>query len=69
MKKNMGRVDTWIRILIALVIIVLFYLNKLSSPWDIILLIVGIVMLLTSLLGYCPIYTPLKIDTRKKEEK
>ncbi|MBK7095452.1 MAG: DUF2892 domain-containing protein [Saprospiraceae bacterium] len=69
MKKNVGKIDTWIRILIALVILVLYYFDIISGTVAIVLLVAGIVLLLTSLLGFCPLYTIFKINTCKKAEK
>lgn len=69
MKKNVGKIDTWIRILVALLILVLYYFDIISGTLAIVLLIAGIVLLLTSLLGFCPLYTIFKINTCKKEEK
>jgi hypothetical protein len=69
MKKNVGKIDTWIRILVALLILVLYYFDIISGTLAIVLLVAGIVLLLTSLLGFCPLYTIFKINTCKKEEK
>ena len=69
MKKNVGKIDTWIRILIALLILVLYYFDIISGTVAIVLLVAGIVLLLTSLLGFCPLYSILKINTCKKELK
>lgn len=68
MKKNLGQIDTWIRILIAVAILVLYYYNYISGTMAIILLVAGIVLLLTSLFRFCPMYYLLKINTSKKEE-
>jgi len=70
MKKNVGKIDTWIRILIALGILVLYWFDKIpSTTLQIILLCLGIVLLLTSLFGFCPLYSILKINTCKKEKE
>jgi hypothetical protein len=69
MKKNVGKIDTWIRILVALVILVLYYKDIISGTVAIVLLVLGIVLLLTSLLGFCPLYTIFKINTGKREVK
>lgn len=67
MKKNMGGVDKGIRIVIALVIIVLALTKVITGTLAIALLIVSAVFLLTSLLGNCPLYIPLGINTGKKK--
>ncbi len=66
MVKNMGTADRVIRTLLAIVIAVLFFSGKIAGALGIILGIVAIVFLLTSAVGFCPLYVPLKISTRKK---
>jgi hypothetical protein len=67
MKKNMGVIDKVIRILVALVVVVLYFLHVISGTLAIILLILAGVFVLTSILGICPLYLPLGINTGKKE--
>jgi len=69
MKKNMGTADKAIRILIALVIVVLYLLEVISGPTAIILGVFSLVFILTSIFGFCPLYTFLGINTCKKEDK
>ena len=70
MKKNMGMADRLIRPLIAIVIAILYFSGKISGGLGIILGIFAIVFLLTSAIGWCPLYLPLKFSTCKtKEEK
>jgi small-conductance mechanosensitive channel len=66
MKKNMGTIDRTIRILLAIIIAVLYFTNQISGLAAIILGIVAIAFLITSIVGYCPLYVPLKISTIKK---
>ena len=67
MKKNMGILDKVIRIVIALLLVVLFFTKVISGVLGIILLVVAAVFVLTSLIGVCPLYNPLGIKTTKKE--
>jgi hypothetical protein len=67
MKKNMGTIDKVIRILIAVVVVVLYFTNTISGLLGIILLILAAVFVLTSLLGFCPLYLPFGLSTKKKE--
>jgi hypothetical protein len=57
MKKNMGTADKVIRILIAIVIAVLFYLEVITGTLGIVLLILAGVFVLTSFISFCPLYT------------
>lgn len=65
MKKNMGTADRVIRTLIAVIMIVLFAQGIISGTIGIILLVLSGVFLLTSLVGFCPLYAPFGIRTRK----
>ncbi len=67
MKKNMGTIDRIIRTLLAILIIVLYFTGQITGTAAIILGIVAIVFLVTSFLGFCPAYLPLKITTKKSE--
>jgi hypothetical protein len=67
MKKNMGFIDKTIRVLIALLFVVLFFTNVISGTFGIILLILSGIFVLTSFIGFCPLYMPFKLSTAKKE--
>lgn len=65
MKKNVGTIDKFIRILIAIVLAVLFFTNVISGTIGIILLIFAGVLVVTSLIGFCGFYTLVGINTCK----
>lgn len=74
MKRNVGDLDSWIRLVVGAI---LFGLGAFSlrTPlkWVLItlkwvLIIIGAILVLTSLFNYCPLYTILKISTYKKKE-
>ena len=67
MKKNVGTTDKVIRILIAVVVVVLFFTHVISGTLGIILLILAAVLVATSLISLCPIWLALGINTKKKE--
>ncbi len=67
MKKNVGTIDKVIRILIAVVVVVLYFTNVISGTLAVILLALSAVFVLTSLLSFCPIWLALGLNTRKKE--
>lgn len=68
MKKNMGTADKVIRVLVALVIAGLVYAEVLTGTLAIVLLVLAGVFVLTSLLGFCPLYLPFGISTCKKKD-
>jgi uncharacterized membrane protein len=65
-KKNMGTLDRIIRLLIVAVIVVLYFTGNISGLAAIILGILAVVFVVTSLVGFCPLYVPLGLSTRKK---
>ena len=67
MKKNVGTIDKVIRILVAVVVVVLYFTNVISGTLGIILLALAAVFVATSLLSFCPIWLALGLSTRKKE--
>lgn len=68
MKKNIGTPDRLIRILLAILVAVLYFTKQISGTAAIILGILAIAWLLTSLVGFCPLYVPFKISTVKKKQ-
>ena len=66
MKKNMGTLDRIIRLVLAVLVAVLYFTNVISGTLAIILGIVGIIFLVTSILGVCPLYMLFGLSTLKK---
>ncbi|WP_185218302.1 DUF2892 domain-containing protein [Sphingobacterium mizutaii] len=67
MKTNMGPQDKTIRIIIAVIIAVLFFTKVISGTLAIVLLIVAGIFVLTSLIGFCPLYSLLGVNTCRKK--
>jgi len=63
----MGTIDKSVRILIAAVVVLLFFTNVISGTLAYVLLALAAVFVLTSLLSFCPLYFPFGLNTRKKE--
>jgi Inner membrane protein YgaP-like, transmembrane domain len=69
MKNNMGTSDKAIRVLIAAVIAILYFTDVIGDTLGLVLLILAGVFVLTSLIGFCPLYLPFGISTCKSKEK
>lgn len=69
MKKNMGYTDKIIRILLAFVVVVLYYTKVLTGTAAIVSGIIALVLLATSFINFCPIYALLGIRTNKSTTK
>ena len=65
MKKNMGTADKVIRILVAVVVVTLYFTNIISGTLGIILLALSAIFVVTSILSICPLYMPLGLSTRR----
>jgi hypothetical protein len=57
-----------VRILVAIIIIALYFGGQISGTVAIILLVFAGVFILTSFVSYCPLYSPFGISTRKNEK-
>lgn len=66
MIKNMGTIDRVVRVLLAVAVAVLYFTGAISGLAAIILGILALVFVATSFVGFCPLYVPFKISTRKK---
>ncbi|MCX6567118.1 MAG: DUF2892 domain-containing protein [Candidatus Aminicenantes bacterium] len=66
MKTNMGPVDRVIRLIVAAVIAVLYLTKQINGTLAIVLGVLAIVFIVTSLIGFCPLYVPFRISTKKK---
>ncbi len=67
MKRNMGPADRTIRIVVAIVLGYLILNSALGGFWAVIAGIFAVVFLVTSIVGFCPLYVPLKISTMMKQ--
>ncbi|MFD2515564.1 DUF2892 domain-containing protein [Pontibacter locisalis] len=63
MKKNMGNADRIIRVIIAAIIAVLYFTGTITGTVAIILLVVAVVFVLTSMVGFCPLYALFGLNT------
>ena len=68
MKKNMGSADKIIRLIIAAIIVVLYFTNVVSGTLGIVLLILAGVFVLTSFISFCPLYAPFGLSTCQTKE-
>lgn len=66
MIKNMGSLDRIIRLALVLLVVVLYFTNLISGTLAIILGIFAVIFLVTSAIGFCPLYVPFRLSTRKE---
>lgn len=65
MKTNMGGMDRVVRLIIALVVVALYYFGVISGTLATVLLVLAGIFVLTSLVSFCPLYTLFGINTCK----
>ncbi len=67
MKPNIGNTDRIIRAVAGVILVLLGLLVKFSTAApSVILLILGIILIATAAIRFCPLYLPFKINTLKK---
>ncbi len=67
MTANMGSTDKFIRLGLAALVAVLYFLNLITGTVAIVLGALAIVFALTSLISFCPLYLPFGINTCNKK--
>lgn len=69
MKKNMGRWDRTLRLVAALIITVLIIAGAVKGTAAITLFVLAVIFVITTLVGFCPLYKPMGISTKEGKEK
>ncbi len=67
MKANMGSADRIIRIILAVVMGVLFFMKIVTGTLGIVLVVAAVIFALTSFISFCPLYAPFGLSTKSKE--
>lgn len=66
MKTNVGNIDRYLRILVAVVLFALNITKVVSGTLGIVLLVLAVVFAFTAYLRFCPLYLPFGINTKVK---
>ena len=67
MKANMRTPDRIIRVLVAIIVLVLYFTGVTSGTFGIVLIVIGAVLLSTSFINYCPLYGIFGVSTNRKK--
>ncbi len=62
MKKNMGSLDKNLRLVLGIILLIVGFF---STWW---LSLIGVIMIGTSVMGFCPAYLPFNISTLRKSK-
>lgn len=69
MKKNLASADRAIRILLAVLFAYLYFGEWVTGTWGIVLVVLGAVFVLTSFIGFCPLYAIFGISSLSENEQ
>lgn len=69
MKQNIGNPDRIVRIVLAVLLAAGAWMSGFGTVGGIILLVLAAVMLVTSAVGFCPLYAPFGFSTRPRVAK
>ncbi|MBX7182959.1 MAG: DUF2892 domain-containing protein [Bacteroidia bacterium] len=67
MKQNMGTLDKILRLVVAIVVAILYFTGTISGQIVLGLGVLAAIFVLTSLVGFCPLYLPFGLDTKEKK--
>jgi len=67
MKKNVGKTDMIVRLVLAALAVILFFI--VNKGLGIVLIILAIILVVTALTRTCPLYYLFRTDTIEKEKK
>ncbi|HWB64918.1 MAG TPA: DUF2892 domain-containing protein [Chitinophagales bacterium] len=65
MKRNVGGLDSIIRIIVAIIIGVMYFTNFITGTLGIVLLVLAGIFVVTGFVRFCPLYLPFRINTNK----
>ncbi len=66
-EKNVGMIDRVIRIILGIILLYLFVVNMVAAPWSYLVALIGLIMLVTGVIGTCPLYSMLGMNTLSKK--
>ena len=66
MPNNMGTIDRVVRAVLAVAIAILYFTGVISGTLAIVLGILALAFILTSIVGFCPLYYPFKLSTKSQ---
>lgn len=64
MKINMGTVDRIVRVVVGVVLAAAGFFGTMGV-WSIVLYVLAVIMFVTAAVGFCPLYLPFGISTKK----
>ena len=66
-EKNVGMIDRVIRIIFGIILMYLLVGNMVAAPWSYLVALIGLILLVTGIVGTCPLYSILGMNTLGKK--
>jgi ABC-type uncharacterized transport system permease subunit len=66
-EKNVGKIDRAARIILGIIILYIFMASMVATPWSYLVLLIGLILLATGIVGSCPLYSILGMNTLGKK--
>lgn len=67
-EKNVGMIDRFIRIIVGIAFLAGFALNMVEAPLSYLVALIGLIALVTGVIGTCPAYSLIGFSTADKQE-
>jgi hypothetical protein len=68
MKKNMGNTDRTIRLLVAAVLLALYFTDTITGTIGAFMVVLSIIFAATSVVSFCPLYVLVGLNTCPREK-
>ena len=69
MKKNISSADRIIRVIIVAIVVILYLTHIITGALGIVLMAAAAILLLTTIINFCPLYYMLGITSKQKQKK
>jgi hypothetical protein len=66
-RKNVGMIDRVIRVILGIILLNLFLVNMVAAPWSYLVALIGLILLMTGIVGSCPLYSMLGMNTLERK--
>lgn len=67
-EKNVGKIDRVIRIILGIILLYLFIVNMVAAPWSYLVALIGLILIVTGIIGTFPLYSILGMNTLGKNK-
>jgi len=65
-EKNVGSLDRVVRIIFGIILLAVFAIGAVASPWSYLVALIGLILLVTGALGTCMLYSLVGLNTADK---